>query len=244
MRPKPKPTEMILGEHAVEAVLKAGCRTIFSVALRAGLQKGPHAEAAQTLKALARKAQIEVREVSDRTLPADAWVGASVGPFQYSDFTQFAAQSHPFLCMLDRIQDPQNLGAMLRSMYALGCSGAILPRHQAVGITPVVSGVSAGAAELLPVARVTNLSQTLDKLKDSGFFTVAAMPQGTSLFEVSLPSPLVLVVGNEGQGVGPHLAKACDLQVAIPMARPFDSLNASVSLGILAYEIRRQQSCQ
>jgi len=244
MRPKNNQIEMLLGEHAVEAVLKAGRRQVFSVVYRLGSQKGPHAQALQTFRGLARKAQVEVREVADKTLPPDNWVAANVGPFQYAEVGDFSPASHPFVCMLDRVQDPQNLGAMLRSMYALGCSGLIIPRHQAAAVTPVVSKVSAGAAELLPVARVTNLSQTLDKLKDLGFFSAAAMPLGESLFTVSLETPLVLIVGNEGQGVGPHLAKACDVQVSIPMARPFDSLNASVSLAVLAYEVWRKQNCR
>jgi 23S rRNA (guanosine2251-2'-O)-methyltransferase len=146
----------------------------------------------------------------------------------------------PLVVLLDQIQDPQNLGALIRSTYALGGHGVVIPRDRAAQITPAVVRASAGAALHLLVARVTNLKHALSELKDAGVWSAAAVLDGEPAEKARLDGPLALVIGSEGKGVRPTVAEHCDLKVTIPLAR-FDSLNASVAGGILLYEALRQR---
>lgn len=147
----------------------------------------------------------------------------------------------PLIVLLDGIQDPQNLGAILRSAYALGAHGAVLPKNRACAVTPAVIRASAGAALHLRVARVVNLKHALDRLRERGVWSAAAVMDGTAASTVRLDGPLALVIGSEAEGVRPTLAARCDDRVSIPMDGDFDSLNASVAAGILLYEARRQR---
>lgn len=148
----------------------------------------------------------------------------------------------PLLILLDGIQDPGNLGAILRSAYALGAHGVVLPQDRSAGLGPAAIKASAGAALHVPVAKVVNLKHALEPLAAAGFWTAAAVMDGEPAPTVDFDRPLALVVGNEAKGVRPSLARRCDLRVSIPMAQTgFDSLNASVATGILLYEVERQR---
>jgi len=147
----------------------------------------------------------------------------------------------PLVLVLDGIQDPHNLGALIRTAYGLGAHGVVIPAHRAAAVTPTVMKTSAGAAAHLPIATVTNIKHALDALKDAGVWLAAAVLEGTLVEEARLEGPLALVIGGEGEGVRPTVAARCDLAVRIGLARGFDSLNASVAGGILLHEAVRQR---
>ena len=159
------------------------------------------------------------------------------------EIVQFAKSldQEPLVIVLDQIQDPHNLGALLRTAYALGFHGAVIPDRRACQVTPTVIKVSAGAAMHLRIARVTNIKRALEQLKDRGVWCAAAVMEGEVASEVNLQGPLALVVGSEGDGVRRTVAEACDYLIRVPMSVNFDSLNASVAGGILMYEALRQR---
>lgn len=147
----------------------------------------------------------------------------------------------PLILLLDHIQDPHNLGALIRSAHALGAHGVVIPKDRAAPITAAVVRASAGAALHVPISRVTNLKRALDELRDAGVWSAAAVLKGEPSWSARLDGPLALVVGSEGKGVSPTLAEYCDLKVTIPLPGGFDSLNASVAGGVLLYEVLRQR---
>lgn len=147
----------------------------------------------------------------------------------------------PLVVLLDSIQDPQNLGAILRSAYGLGAHGVVIPKDRAAQVTPAVIRASAGAALHLPVVQVVNLKHALERLVEAGVWSAAAVMDGPPAYEVAMDGPLALVIGGEAKGVRPTLARQCDHRVSIPLAHNFDSLNASVAAGVLLYEARRQR---
>jgi len=159
------------------------------------------------------------------------------------DIVQFAESLNedPLLLVLDQIQDPHNLGALLRTAYALGFHGAVIPERRACQVTPAVIKVSAGAAIHLRIARVTNIKRALEQLKDRGIWCAAAVMNGEVASKVNLRGPIALVVGSEGDGIRRTVAETCDYLVSVPMSANFDSLNASVAGGILMYETLRQR---
>ncbi len=150
-------------------------------------------------------------------------------------------EEDPFIFVLDGIEDPHNLGAIIRTANLVGAHGVIIPKHRAVGLTAVVARTSAGALHYTPIARVTNLSKTMEDLKKRGLWFVCADMQGESMYRLHLKGPLALVIGNEGKGVSALVKKNCDMSAAIPMRGDIDSLNASVAAGVLAYEVLRQR---
>ncbi len=147
----------------------------------------------------------------------------------------------PFLILLDGIEDPHNLGAIIRTANLAGAHGVVIPAHRACGLTSTVARASAGAINYTPVAKVTNISKTMEKLKDEGLWFVASDMDGTFMYDMDLKGPIGLVIGNEGDGISPLVKKNCDLIAAIPMTGDIDSLNASVACGVLSYEIVRQR---
>ena len=147
----------------------------------------------------------------------------------------------PFLILLDNIEDPHNLGAIIRTANLAGAHGVIIPKRRAVGLTATVAKASAGAINYTPVAKVTNLSQTMKELKKEGIWFVCADMDGTPMYDLDLTGPMGLVIGNEGEGVSRLVKETCDFVASIPMKGDIDSLNASVAAGILAYEIVRQR---
>lgn len=151
--------------------------------------------------------------------------------------------SHDLILILDSILDPQNLGSIIRSAHCLGANGVVIPTDRAASVTPAVIKSSAGSAEQLPIARVTNLSQTIDYLKDRGFWIYGADAHGGgSIKEQNFNGPVVLVLGSEAKGIRPLVKKKCDFLVTIPMAGNFDSFNVAVAAGIIQYEIFMQRS--
>ncbi len=147
----------------------------------------------------------------------------------------------PFLILLDNIMDPHNLGAIIRSANMAGAHGVIIPKDRAVGLTATVAKASAGAVNYTPVVRVTNLKNTIEKLKKKGLWFVCADMDGKNMYEQDLKGPIALVIGSEGSGVGRLIKEKCDFNVSIPTCGNIDSLNASVAAGILCFEILRQR---
>ncbi len=208
----------------------------------------------QRIREMARKQGIQVQDVErselDRRLPG----ARHQGVLALLDKSEVAAVSlasvlegvvgageQPLILLLDGIQDPHNLGAIIRSAYALGAHAVVIEKNRAAPVTAAVVRASAGAALKLPLVRVTNLKHALDELEANDIWTAAAVMDGQPASEVRLDGPVALVIGGEAKGVRPTVAKRCDLRVGIPVQRAFDSLNASVAAGILLYEIARQR---
>lgn len=163
---------------------------------------------------------------------------------EVSDILEAARKKNepPFIILLDNIEDPHNLGAIIRTANLAGAHGVIIPKNRAVGLTAAVARTSAGALNYTPVARVTNLGKTMEELKKEGLWFVCADMDGTTMYQLDLTGPIGLVIGSEGNGVGRLVREKCDLAASIPMKGDIDSLNASVAAGVLAYEIVRQRS--
>ena len=147
----------------------------------------------------------------------------------------------PFLILLDNIEDPHNLGAIIRTANIAGAHGVIIPKRRAVGLTATVAKTSAGALNYTPVAKVTNLAKTMEELKEKGLWFVCADMDGEPMYDLNLTGPIGLVVGSEGEGVGRLVKEKCDFTAGIPMKGQITSLNASVAAGVMAYEIVRQR---
>lgn len=147
----------------------------------------------------------------------------------------------PFIIFLDNIEDPHNLGAMIRTANQAGAHGIVIPKRRAVGLTATVAKVSAGAINYVPVAKVTNLGNTMEELKERGMWFVCADMDGEVMYNMNLTGPIGLVIGSEGDGVGRLVKEKCDLVARIPMKGDIDSLNASVAMGVLSFEIVRQR---
>lgn len=171
---------------------------------------------------------------------------ARTAAYSYAEVEDILARAKeknepPFIVVLDEIEDPHNFGSIIRTANQAGAHGIIIPKHRSVGITATVAKASAGAVNYVPVAKVANLSQTIEDLKKEGIWFVCADMDGTSMYQTDLKGPIGLVIGNEGKGVGRLVKKNCDLTVSIPMKGDIDSLNASVAFAVLAYEIVRQR---
>lgn len=171
---------------------------------------------------------------------------ASVAAYEYAeveDMLKLAEEKgeDPFLIILDNIEDPHNLGAIIRTANQAGAHGVIIPKRRAVGLTATVARTSAGALNYTPVAKVTNLVKTMEDLKKKGLWFVCADMGGDVMYDVNMKGPIGLVIGNEGEGVGRLVKDTCDFTARIPMKGDIDSLNASVAAGVLAYEIVRQR---
>ena len=147
----------------------------------------------------------------------------------------------PFLILLDNIEDPHNLGSIIRTANQVGAHGVIIPKRRAVGLTATVAKASAGAINYTPVAKVTNLVKTMDELKKQGMWFVCGDMGGDSMYSLDLTGPMGVVIGNEGEGVSRLVKENCDFVATIPMFGDIDSLNASVAMGVLSYEIVRQR---
>lgn len=168
-----------------------------------------------------------------------------VSEFAYSDLAAILAQAdqedNPLILILDGLTDPHNLGSILRTADATGVAGIIIPKHRAVGVTPVVAKTSTGAVEHVPIARVTNLSQTLDKLKEAGYWIFGTDMDGTPSHKWNTAGKLALIIGNEGKGISANLKKQVDEMITIPMTGHVQSLNASVAAAVLMYEVFRHK---
>ena len=171
---------------------------------------------------------------------------AYIAAFEYATVDDILKKAEdkgepPFVVILDDIEDPHNLGAIIRTANLAGAHGVIIPKHRAAGLTATAVKASAGAVSYTPVAKVTNISKTIEELKDKGLWFVCADMGGTTMYDLDLKGPIGLVVGNEGKGVSRLVKEKCDFIASIPMKGDIDSLNASVAAGVLAYEIVRQR---
>ncbi|MCM1120855.1 MAG: 23S rRNA (guanosine(2251)-2'-O)-methyltransferase RlmB [bacterium] len=240
--------QTIEGRNAVIEAFRSG-KTIDKIYIQDGCQDGP----VMTIKREAKKHDTLIKYVSRERLDQMSDTGrhqgviAVAGAYEYAEVEDIleAARSKgepPFLFLLDNIEDPHNLGAIIRTANLAGAHGVIIPKNRAVGLTATVARTSAGALNYTPVARVTNLVKTIEELKKEGVWFVCADMDGTRMYDLDLRGAIGLVVGSEGDGVGRLVKEKCDMTAAIPMKGNIDSLNASVAAGVLAYEIVRQRS--
>lgn len=237
----------IEGRNAVLEAFRSG-KTIDKLYVLDGCQDGPvrsiirEARKHDTIINFVSKDRLEQISESGKHQGVIA-VSAAYAYAEVEDMLRAAEEKKeaPFLILLDGIEDPHNLGAILRTANLSGAHGVIIPKRRAVGLTPTVAKTSAGAINYTPVAKVTNLSNTIKELKEKGMWFVCADMGGTAMYDLNLKGAIGLVIGNEGEGVSDLVKKNCDMIASIPMQGQIDSLNASVATGVLAYEIVRQR---
>lgn len=238
---------IIEGRNAVIEAFRAG-KTIDRLFVLDGCQDGP----IMTIKREAAKRNTMIKYVAKERLDQMSETGkhqgviAQAAAYEYAEVEEIiqAAKDKneaPFIFLLDNIEDPHNLGAIIRTANLAGAHGVIIPKNRAVGLTATVARTSAGALNYTPVAKVTNLAKTIEDLKKEGLWFVCADMGGTTMYQLDLKGPIGLVIGNEGEGVGRLVKEKCDMIASIPMKGDIDSLNASVAAGVLAYEIVRQR---
>ena len=238
---------IIEGRNPVIEAIRAK-RPIDKLYILDGCNDGPM----MTIKREAKKNDIFVKYVAKERLDQLSQTGKHQGVIAYSAAYEYSelqdifdlAESRneaPFVYILDNIEDPHNLGAIIRTANLSGAHGVIIPKNRAVGLTSTVARTSAGALNYTPVVRVTNIAQTIDKLKEKGMWFVCADMDGDIMYDLNLTGSMGLVIGNEGDGVSRLVKEKCDFTAAIPMKGDIDSLNASVAAGVLGYEIVRQR---
>ena len=237
----------IEGRNAVLGAFRSG-KTIDKLFVLDGCQDGP----VKSIIREAKKTDTIINFVDKERLDRLAGTGhhqgvvAQAAAYEYAEVEDIlkAAKDKgeaPFIFILDEIEDPHNLGAIIRTANQAGAHGVIIPKRRAVGLTATVAKTSAGAINYTPVAKVTNISKTIEDLKKQGMWFVCADMDGTTMYDLNLTGPIGLVIGNEGSGVGRLVKEKCDFVASIPMKGDIDSLNASVAAGVLAYEIVRQR---
>lgn len=238
---------MIEGRNAVLEAFRSG-KPVDKLFVLDGCQDGP----VRTIVREAKKHDTLVQFVDKERLSQLSQTGRHQGVIAYTAAYEYAQVEDmlalaeergedPFLILLDDIEDPHNLGAIIRTANLAGAHGVIIPKRRAVGLTATVAKTSAGAINYTPVAKVTNLTKTMKELKEKGLWFVCADMGGESMYKLNLTGPIGLVIGNEGEGVSRLVKETCDFVASIPMKGDIDSLNASVATGILAYEIVRQR---
>lgn len=238
---------LIEGRNAVIEAFRSG-RTIDKLYILEGCRDGPiqtilrEARKQDTIITFTSKERLEQLSLSRNHQGVVAQASA-YGYVQVEDILARAREKGepPFIILLDGIEDPHNLGAIIRTANLAGAHGVIIPKRRAVGLTATVARTSAGALNYTPVAKVTNLKTTMEQLKKEGLWFVCADMGGQEMYRLDLTGPIGLVVGNEGEGVSKLVKETCDMTAAIPMKGDIDSLNASVAAGVLAYEIVRQR---
>ncbi|MDR1548490.1 MAG: 23S rRNA (guanosine(2251)-2'-O)-methyltransferase RlmB [Hungatella sp.] len=237
----------IEGRNAVLEAFRSG-KTIDKLYVQKGVQDGP----VQSIVREAKKKDTIINFVERERLDQMSEEGhhqgviAHTAAYEYAEVEDLlkAAEEKgepPFLFLLDGIEDPHNLGAIIRTANLAGAHGVIIPKRRAVGLTATVAKTSAGALNYTPVAKVTNLTATMEELKKKGMWFVCADMDGEVMYRLDLKGPMGLVIGSEGSGVGKLVKETCDMVASIPMKGDIDSLNASVATGVLAYEIVRQR---
>lgn len=237
----------IEGRNAVIEAFRSG-KTIDKLYILDGCQDGP----ITTIKREAKKGDTLIKFVTKERLDQLSETGKHQGviavaaAYEYSEVSDILENAKkknepPFIILLDNIEDPHNLGAIIRTANLAGAHGVIIPKNRAVGLTATVARTSAGALNYTPVAKVTNIAKTIEELKKEGMWFVCADMDGTVMYDLNLKGSIGLVIGNEGEGVGRLVKEKCDMVASIPMKGDIDSLNASVAAGILAYEIVRQR---
>ena len=238
---------LIEGRNAIIEAFRSD-KTIDKLYIQDGLKDGP----IQTILREAKKRNLFINFVSkdilDKMSPTSKHQGAiaNLASYEYSDIADILAvakekEEDPFIFILDGIEDPHNLGAIIRTANLVGAHGVVIPKHRAVGLTATVARTSAGAINYTKVAKVTNINSTIEELKKEGLWFVCADMGGELMYKLNMKGPIGLVIGNEGSGVSSLVKKNCDMLASIPMKGDIDSLNASVATGVLAYEIFRQR---
>ena len=238
---------MVEGRNAVIEAFRSG-KPVDKLFVLDGCQDGP----VRTIIREAKKHDTIINFVTKERLDQISetkkhqGVIAYAAAYEYSeveDMLELAKKKgeDPFLILLDNIEDPHNLGAIIRTATLAGAHGVIIPKRRAVGLTATVAKTSAGALNYTPVAKVTNLAKTMEELKEKGLWFVCADMGGESMYRLNLTGPIGMVIGNEGDGVSRLVKEKCDFIASIPMKGDIDSLNASVAAGVLAYEIVRQR---
>ncbi len=237
----------IEGRNAVLEAFRSG-KTIDKLYVQKGVQDGPIQSILREAKKKDTVIQFVERERLDQMSEERHHQGviAHAAAYEYAeveDMLKAAGEKGepPFLFLLDGIEDPHNLGAIIRTANLAGAHGVIIPKRRAVGLTATVAKTSAGALNYTPVAKVTNLTAAIEELKQKGMWFVCADMEGELMYRLDLKGPIGLVIGSEGTGVGRLVREACDMTASIPMKGDIDSLNASVAAGVLAYEIVRQR---
>ena len=238
---------MIEGRNAVLEAFRSG-KTVDRLYVLDGCQDGP----ILTIKREAKKQDTIIKYVDKDRLDQMSQTGHHQGviavsaAYDYSEMEDIFALAEkkgeaPFVIILDGIEDPHNLGAIIRTANLVGAHGVIIPKNRAVGLTATVARTSAGALNYIPVAKVTNLSKTIEDLKKEGLWFVCADMDGETMYNLNLKGPIGVVIGSEGEGVSRLVKEKCDFVASIPMKGQIDSLNASVAAGILCFEIVRQR---
>ena len=237
----------IEGRNAVLEAFRSG-KTIDKLFVLDGCQDGP----VRTILREAKKTDCIVNFVKKERLDQMSETGKHQGVIAYAAAYEYGTveemlerakekNEQPFLILLDNIEDPHNLGSIIRTANQVGAHGVIIPKRRAVGLTATVAKASAGAINYTPVAKVTNLVKTMDELKKQGMWFVCGDMGGDSMYSLDLTGPMGVVIGNEGEGVSRLVKENCDFVATIPMFGDIDSLNASVAMGVLSYEIVRQR---
>lgn len=238
---------MIEGRNAVLEAFRSG-KTIDKLFVLDGCQDGP----VKSIVREAKKTDTIINYVDKERLDRLANTGhhqgvvAQAAAYEYAEVEDILETARskgeaPFVFILDEIEDPHNLGAIIRTANLAGAHGVIIPKRRAVGLTATVAKTSAGAINYTPVAKVTNIAKTIEELKKEGMWFVCADMEGTTMYDLDLKGAIGLVIGNEGSGVSRLVKEKCDYVASIPMKGDIDSLNASVAAGVLAYEIVRQR---
>lgn len=237
----------IEGRNAVLEAFRAG-KTIDKVFLLDGCQDGPIKSILREAKKTDVIIQFVTKERLDQLSDSQKHQGviAFAAAYEYAQVDELLEIAKkkgeaPFLILLDNIEDPHNLGAIIRTANVVGAHGVIIPKRRASGLTATVAKTSAGAINYTPVAKVTNMTKTIQELKEKGMWFVCADMAGTSMYQLDLKGPIGLVIGNEGDGVSKLVKENCDFIASIPMKGEINSLNASVATGVMAYEILRQR---
>lgn len=237
----------IEGRNAVIEAFRSG-KTIDKLYVLDGCKDGPVMTIIREAKKTDTIIRYVDREILDRLSKTGHHQGvvANAAAYEYAEVEDIlnAAREKgepPFIFILDGIEDPHNLGAIIRTANLAGAHGVIIPKRRAAGLTATVAKTSAGALNYTPVAKVTNLSATIEELKKEGLWFVCADMGGETMYNLNLTGPIGLVIGNEGEGVSRLVKEKCDYVASIPMKGNIDSLNASVAAGVLAYEIVRQR---
>lgn len=237
----------IEGRNAVLEAFRSG-KTVDKLYILNGCKDGP----VQSILREAKKQDTIINFVAKERLDQMSRTGRHQGVLAQSSAYEYASVEDilnrakekgepPFIFLLDGIEDPHNLGAIIRTANLAGAHGVIIPKHRAAGLTATVARTSAGALNYTPVAKVTNLVSAMNQLKKEGLWFVCGDMDGESMYRLNLTGPVGLVIGNEGDGVGKLVKENCDMTASIPMKGDIDSLNASVAAGVLAYEIVRQR---
>jgi 23S rRNA (guanosine2251-2'-O)-methyltransferase len=243
--------EILYGRQPVHEVLRAGRRQVFKILLAKGVRQ---AEVVTQILTLAEQAHVPVQATEQRDLDKfggevnHQGLAAEVAGYPYADLASLLAiarqaEDPPFLLLLDHVQDPQNLGSLLRSAEAVGVHGVVIPARRAASVTPAAVRASAGAAEHIRVAQVPNLVQAMESLKSDGIWLAGleALPEARLYTQADLTGPVGLIVGSEGRGLARLIRETCDFLIRLPMRGQVGSLNAAIAGAIALYEVRRQR---